>query len=104
MVWDARCSFGPRPSVGAGAAVVSPPGSTDGPGPDAGDAPDSSVATGSVGPLVRPGSRSLMTTISTHKPPGDRPELSFAAAPRVSVVRRTVPPCRRPPQPTASTA
>jgi hypothetical protein len=65
--------LGPRPSVGAGARVVWAPGSRDGP-PEAAEAVVSSDASGAVSSRQRPGTRSLMSSITTQKREPDRAE------------------------------
>jgi hypothetical protein len=55
------------------------PGSGEEPGVATADEPAASVA-GSVRPDERPGSRSLMATISTQKPAPDRPGRGFVPA------------------------
>ena len=83
----ARCILGPRPSVGAGASVTSAPGSTTGP-PSARRSPRS--RRGPAGRRERPGSRSLMPTISAQlRGPGPRRKRSSRPSRSVPVMPKT---------------
>ena len=68
----ARCTFGPRPSGGAGASVTSAPGSAAGAVPEADVDPGNRTGGGPVSSLERPGRRSLMRSIRTQGRGADR--------------------------------